>query len=79
MHVPASFSPLAPFQLYSPMYYTYVAQVQREPYGLYSLGPISWNGASHDLMMAQVGNLKLEPFRRIIDSVVTLLRAGGPQ
>ena len=35
--------------------------------------------ASHDLMMAQAGNLKPEPFRRIIDSVVALLRAGGPQ
>jgi mRNA interferase MazF len=35
--------------------------------------------ASQDLMMAQVGNLKPEPFRGIIHSVVTLLRAGGPQ
>jgi len=35
--------------------------------------------ASQDLMMAQVGNLRPEPSRRIIDSVVTLLRAGGPQ
>lgn len=35
--------------------------------------------ASEDLMMAQIGNLKPEPFRGIIHSVVTLLRAGGPQ
>ncbi|MBI3665762.1 MAG: type II toxin-antitoxin system PemK/MazF family toxin [Acidobacteria bacterium] len=33
--------------------------------------------ASRDLIVAQVGKLKPEPFRRIIDSVVILLRAGG--
>jgi len=33
--------------------------------------------ASRDLMVAQVGKLNSEPFRQIIDSVVTLLRAGG--
>lgn len=34
--------------------------------------------ASYGLMMAQIGSLTAEPFRRIVDSVVTLLRAGGP-
>ena len=31
--------------------------------------------ASRDLIVAQVGKLKSEPFRQIIDSVVTLLRS----
>jgi len=35
--------------------------------------------ASRDLMLAQVGKLKPEPFRQIIDSVVSLLSAGGSQ
>ena len=35
--------------------------------------------ASRGLMVAQVGRLKREPFRQIINSVVTLLGAGGPQ
>ncbi len=35
--------------------------------------------ASRDLIVTQVGKLKAEPFRQIIDSVVTLLRAGGFQ
>lgn len=35
--------------------------------------------ASRDLMVAQVGKLKSEPFRQIIDSVVTLLRSPGSQ
>jgi len=33
--------------------------------------------ASRDLIVAQVGNLKPEPLRQIIDSVVNLLGAGG--
>ena len=35
--------------------------------------------ASRDLIVAQVGKLKPEPFRQIIDSAVTLLRSGGSQ
>ena len=35
--------------------------------------------ASRDLILAQVGKLKPEPFRQIIDSVVSLLSAGGSQ
>ena len=35
--------------------------------------------ASRDLMVVQVGRLKREPFRQIINSVVTLLGAGGSQ
>jgi len=33
--------------------------------------------ASRGLIVGQVGKLKPGPFRQIIDSVVTLLRAGG--
>jgi mRNA interferase MazF len=33
--------------------------------------------ASRGLIVAQVGKLKSEPFRQIIDSVVTLLHSGG--
>lgn len=32
--------------------------------------------ANHDLMVAQVGNLKNEPFKRLIATVVNLLQAG---
>jgi mRNA interferase MazF len=35
--------------------------------------------ASRDLILAQVGKLKPEPFRQIIDSVVSLLSAAGSQ
>jgi hypothetical protein len=35
--------------------------------------------ASRDLVLAEVGKLKPEPFRQIIDSVVSLLCAGCPQ
>ena len=35
--------------------------------------------ASRVLMVVQVGRLNLEPFRQIINSVVTLLRDGGSQ
>ena len=35
--------------------------------------------ASRELIVAQVGKLKSEPFRQIIDAVVTLLRADGSQ
>jgi mRNA interferase MazF len=35
--------------------------------------------ASRDLILAQVGKLKSEPFRQIIDSAVTLLSSGGSQ
>lgn len=32
--------------------------------------------ANTDLMMAQVGTLKLDPFKQIIEAVVAMLRAG---
>jgi mRNA interferase MazF len=35
--------------------------------------------ASRDLMVVQVGTLRSEPFRQIIDSVVNLLGPGGSQ
>jgi len=35
--------------------------------------------ANQDLIVTQVGSLKSEPFWQIVDSVVTLLRAGGLQ
>ncbi|MEK7408570.1 MAG: MazF family transcriptional regulator [Acidobacteriota bacterium] len=35
--------------------------------------------ANRDLIVAQVGRLKSEPFQQIIDSVLTLLGAGGSE
>jgi len=35
--------------------------------------------ASRNLMVVQIGSLKPEPFREIINSVVTLLRASASQ